>query len=155
MQCDEAGRPMPKPLTTWLADELDGLAGKTDPAEPLTLGDLGAKGIRLQMFTTNLTTGTPYVFPFRTRIFFFDPDEFAGLFPPRVGDWMRQHGARPQDDRERALFEHMLPLLPLPEPANFPAVLAVRLSLSFPILLSAIPMWAIDWTTGDQPQRCW
>jgi predicted acylesterase/phospholipase RssA len=155
MQCDQAGSPVPKPLTTWLADELDGLAGKTDPAEPVTLGDLGSKGIRLQMFTTNLTTGTPYVIPFRTRIFFFHPNEFAGLFPPRVVDWMRQHGARPQDDRERALFEHMLPLLPLPEPANFPVVLAARLSLSFPILLSAIPMWAIDWTTGDQPQRCW
>ena len=33
----------------------------------------------------------------------------------------------------------------LPPPENFPILLAARMSLSFPLLFSTIPLWAIDY----------
>jgi hypothetical protein len=47
---------------------------------------------------------------------------------------------------------------PLPEPANLPVVVAVRMSLSFPILLSAVPLYDFDRSRdpkGMNPERCW
>ena len=87
-------RLMPKPLTTWLADELDALAGKTDPSEPLHPARFADAAVNLKMFTTNLTDGTPYTMPFRNRMFFFSPDEFRELFPPRIVDWLDGVGGR-------------------------------------------------------------
>lgn len=69
LQLDPDGSLAPKPLTTWLADELDALAGITDSVRPLTMKNLAAKGCNLRMFTTNLTDGTPYTIPFRQRTF--------------------------------------------------------------------------------------
>jgi hypothetical protein len=159
LQPGPGGGVMPKPLTTWLADELDALAGRPDPTKPLTLGDLCEAGITLKMFTTNVTEGTPYTIPFQTRRFFFAPSEFEELFPKRVVDWMRAHASAPRDDDERALFAqlaaHEPSLIPLPECDDFPVVVATRLSLSFPILLSAIPLWAIDYLQTRDPARCW
>ena len=34
--------------------------------------------------------------------------------------------------------------MPLPAPADLPVIIATRLSLSFPLLLSAIPLWKVD-----------
>jgi hypothetical protein len=34
---------------------------------------------------------------------------------------------------------------PLPEPEDLPVVVAVRMSLSFPVLLSAVPLYAVDY----------
>jgi hypothetical protein len=39
--------------------------------------------------------------------------------------------------------------MPLPE--KLPVIVAVRMSLSFPILLSTVPLHAIDYTRPDQP----
>jgi predicted acylesterase/phospholipase RssA len=148
----------PKPLTTWLADELDALAGKTNPDEPLTLGDLARHGVTLKMFTTNLSEGTPYTLPFRDRAFFFSPDEFRDLFPPRIVDWMTSERVRPEppldrDARER--FETMTRegLVPFPDPENLPVVVMTRLSLSFPLLMSAVPLWALRWSYEDEELR--
>jgi Patatin-like phospholipase len=181
LQRANGGELMPKPLTTWLADELDALAGKADPFEPLTLGDLAASGVNLKMFTTNLTDGTPYTLPFRNRSFFFDPNEFGELFPERVVRWMTEPANRPvaRNDHERNAFALMERngQLPLPDAAKLPVVVMARLSLSFPVLLSAVPMWSVRLTeateaTGDAgaavqsaatptptptptPERCW
>ena len=165
LQVGPDGRLMPKPLTTWLADELDAMAGK-NTGEPLTLKDLAEEGVNLRMFTTNLTDGTPYTIPFRNRTFFFSPDDFRELFPPRVVDWMMSEAVvpKPRDtDDERAAFEAMRALghVPFPDPENVPVVVMARLSLSFPGLLSAVPLWAMrlkdpdDETSGLIPQACW
>jgi predicted acylesterase/phospholipase RssA len=162
LQTGADGKLGPKPLTTWLADEFDALAGVHDPQRPLTLGDLGTAGVNLKMFTTNLTEGTPYTLPFRTRGFFFSPEEFAQFFPDRVVRWMIEQAATPRDDDERARFDDLLrhqpSLVPLPDPPDFPVVVMTRLSLSFPILLSAVPLWAMQWTEESddvQPERAW
>jgi predicted acylesterase/phospholipase RssA len=156
------GRPAPKPLTTYLADELDALAGNTNPARPLTLKDLADHGVALKMFTTNLTEGTPYTLPFRDRTYFFKPKEFQHFFPPRIVDWMGSDDVvpKPRNEKERKAFAAMAAVgaLPFPDPENVPVVVMTRLSLSFPMLMSAVPLWAMRWTPEAnhvQPTSCW
>lgn len=154
------GRTEPKPLTTWLADELDVLAGKGSEGHPLTLGDLREAGVTLRMFTTNLTEGTPYTLPFRTHDFSFDPDEFRMYFPNRVVAYMEDHVPELSDLDEAALVEAKTTntsLLPLPDPADLPVVVAMRFSLSFPVLLSAVPLWRLYADESGDPvtRKCW
>lgn len=161
------------PLTNWLTDELDQLAGlPTEPVtleggavvrRPLTFGDLwnasgrangGGRDLNLEMMTTNLTFGRPYRLPFETRQFFYRPEEFLAFFPRRVVEWMVNNPRRPRGKTEQerlarqkrwlAIRERQ-GLLPLPDPENLPVVVATRMSLSFPILLSAVPLYAVDW----------
>ena len=142
----------PPALTAWLADELDALAGVGDPARPLTFGDLGGAGIELAMLTTDLTDGTQQRAPLRSRVWAFDPDELRRLFPDRVMAWMLSHpppaGAVDGNSLER--FERA-GLHPLPGADDLPVVVGVRLSLSFPLLLSAVPLHRIDYATADRP----
>lgn len=170
-------------LTPWLATLLDETAGITDPRTPLTLGDLwraelpkaphGAerereetrellraaadpalRTIDLQMMTTNLTHGRPYRLPFDTGIFYFRPDELRALFPRQVVDWMIAHPRATPEAPDVAAGFH-----PLPAPHDLPVVVAARLSMSFPGLLSAVPLHARDYTRtrpADQVlERCW
>jgi predicted acylesterase/phospholipase RssA len=155
------GRHEPKPLTTWLTDEIDALAGRDTTGDPLTLNDLAKAGVNLKMFTTNLTEGTPYTLPFFMHDFYFDPDTLARYFPKRVVAWMvgnrpaitgddaaRYEVAKAQNDR----------LVPFPDAANVPVVVMTRFSLSFPVLLSAVPLWRVydDEDTGQPVAReCW
>ncbi len=148
------------PLTTWLADLLDRLAGKSTD-EPLTFGDLwggsdpdGERDVNLEMMTTCITQGRPYRLPFSTRRFWFDPAEFSRLFPSRV---VAQMVKRARTDERATQFE---PLLPFPKAAEVPVVVATRMSLSFPILLSAVPLHAIDYSREipedeRRPEPCW
>src|SRR5215208_481382 len=149
-------------LTPWLAGLLGDLSGKTDPAAPLTFGDLwgqrdpnGAKDVNLEVMTTNLTHGRPYRVPLDTRIFLFAPDEWRALFPAPLVDWMVACASRLPNAGRHAPW-----LLPFPEPADVPVVVAARMSLSFPVLLSAVPLYAVDHSRnypGAQrvPERCW
>jgi len=157
------------PLIDWLADELDGLAGISDPTTPVTFGDLwrGADGlggpedraIDLQMMTTNLTQGRPYRLPLDSGAWFFDPDEWAKLFPQRVVRWLEAHPPTPPEaERDRRWWELLCgllePLRPLPDAVDLPVVVAARMSLSFPVLISAVPLFAVDWSrTGNQEAR--
>jgi len=43
----------------------------------------------------------------------------------------------------------MLPKLPLPAPEDLPVIVATRMSLSFPVLLSAVPLWSLDMTRPE------
>lgn len=156
------GDPAPEQcLTPWLTDYLDTLSGQRmacrDAADevarqrPLTFGDLRRHGIDLQMMTTCVNMARPFRLPLRddelvkeNRQFRFKPSEFSALFPARVVSWMSvgQHS----DDE----------LLRLPVADDLPVVVAVRMSLSFPLLLSAVPLHAIDYRHKDKAmERCW
>jgi predicted acylesterase/phospholipase RssA len=154
-----------KPLTEWLADEIDRIAGKNDPRKPLTFGDLeGAtsplesdlppeeRGINLEMMTTNLTLGRPYRLPSfgGSREFFFNPEEFRMLFPERIVDWMVESSRKlqPKDERQALEWASFSPRLKVPPPEDWPVVVATRMSLSFPVLLSAVPLHMVDRTRG-------
>jgi hypothetical protein len=148
---------------------LDQLAGIENRGKPLTFGDLWGEAhladktkertINLEMLTTNITTGSSYRLPFDTYEFYFDPKEFEQLFPRKIVDWMKANPARIKSSADPGTGT---PYLPMPEAKDLPVVVATRLSLSFPILLSAIPFYAVDRTrlkleSGHKPilERCW
>lgn len=129
------------------------------PAKPLTFGDLAVGGVTLRMLTTDLTHGRPYRLPLDPAGsvgdsgYFFHPDDVRELFPQHVAEWMearpprRPAAATDAEWREWQLLCALLePLLPLPDPDDLPVVVAARLSLSFPVLLSAVPLHAVDWS---------
>lgn len=153
------------PLTEWVADTIDRIAGRDPAADaPLTFGDLWGeapeKGVNLLMMTTNLTQGRPMRLPFDDPgqkgigQYYFDPDEMRRLFPERIVRWLLDHAP---SAGQTQLPSH---LVRLPRARDLPVVFAVRLSVSYPLLLSAVPLYTHDWTRERakdrlQPDRCW
>ncbi|MBE9170219.1 patatin-like phospholipase family protein [Pleurocapsales cyanobacterium LEGE 06147] len=126
-----------KALTDWLhEDVLNELADKP-LTEPLTFGDLKAKSITLQMVTSNLSHNQPYILPFNQPIFIFQEQEFRKLFPDEVVEYLIQTSPSVGIDFEDNQF-HFLPI-----GDEMPVIVATRMSLSFPILFSAIPLYTI------------
>ena len=162
----------PPGLTDWLDAEIERLAGRTPGADPLTIGHLwlgterGLPGeaarlaavesgdasaeVDLRMITTSLTEGRPRRLPLESREFFFDPDEMRARFPDHVVSWMERHPPATPSGAEGRAWELrcrlLSPLRPLPAPADIPIVVAARMSLSFPVLISAVPLWTVDMT---------
>ena len=175
-------------LTPWLHQQIQAAAGRSDADAPLTFGDLwrapggpsadahapanaGApRSIDLQMFATNLTHGRPYIFPLQaqgqepTRFvdrerLFWRPDDLVHCLPPAVLAFMQAHSnpyaPDPGADGDPA---PVAGLYELPPPEQFPVLLAARMSLSFPLLFSAVPLWAIDFSRPRAERgfrRCW
>jgi hypothetical protein len=179
----------PQPLTPWLADLLDELAGNR--GQPLTFADLWgeevaveyraaqAKGglsvaeqvrlramreINLEMMTTDLSHGRPWRLPTDERVLSFCPWELRRLFPKRVVDhmcahssWTRRHLDGQPDETDVRCPTHpdkrlrFLPLAP-----DLPVVVAARMSLSFPLLISAVRLYTIDYDLTDRRVvPCW
>jgi hypothetical protein len=150
----EPSHPSGPPLTNWLHEQIQSAAGK-DLSRPLTFGDLHeapavagepamtGPRIKLQVVTTDLTLGRPFVIPFEWHSFYFDEDEFRGLFPKEVVDHLVQNSV--QQPNETVLRrDNKKPLKRLPGREQLPVLVAARLSLSFPVLLSAIPLYYPD-----------
>ena len=146
-------------LTDWLSAFLDDLAGVSERDYPLTFGDLESQGVNLHVITTSVTHGRPYGLPFREvekgkpGKFYIKQQDLHAFFPNRVTDWLEHRG---EDD---CIEDATGTYLRLPASQDLPVVVAVRLSLSFPLLISAVPLYAIDYTRSDQAhrklERCW
>jgi len=159
------------PLTPWLHELLQDIAGlppdrpltfadlHTAPGGPReTLGDAspaGARSIDLCVFTACITQGRPLLLPLREDDppLYFRPRELRRLFPGEVVDAMKKRHLRQpgsaaaaieprriktaataaNDPEEEDLWE--LPRLELP------VLVAARMSVSFPVLFSAVPLW--------------
>ena len=137
-------------LTPWLHGLFQKLSGKKDG--PLTFGDLQGDQIELQMMTTSLTHGRPYRVPLEGRAFYFREADFLRLFPKDVVDWMKSHAGPETGERAGDEF------LRWPAPKDLPVVVGTRLSLSFPLLISAVPLYAIDFDRPEgerKPEPCW
>jgi hypothetical protein len=146
-------------FSDWLANLIDDTAGRTpDRDDPLTFGDLatpagGREPIKLRMITTNLTMSRPYTLPFEGRTFVFERAEFAKIFPPRIMTYLLSHSERvtPETGQPGEFYK-------FPDADRLPVVVAARMSLSFPILICAVPLYARDFTLkGDDAkklQRC-
>lgn len=182
----------PPPLTDWLEVKIDEIAfGSSQSHErpsgyrkndPLCFADLwgavddidrkrletdgGGRRINLEVMTTNLTQARPYRLPFESQKLFFDPAELGKLFSPRVVDFMKRHERQPSKVNDPLLaVAEKNGLVPFPRPADVPVVVAVRMSLSFPILISAVPLWGFDFSyaakdaggKAGEPRltRCW
>ncbi len=133
-------------LTEWLHEWTQRVAGRPDH-RPLTFDDLHTGGIELQLITTDVSLTRPVRFS-RTdpvgRGYHFDVDEFRSLFPaPIVEHLVRSAEPRPAGGRL---------LYPLPA-GELPIVVAVRMSLSFPVLLAAVPLWTFE--ADGRPVRHW
>jgi predicted acylesterase/phospholipase RssA len=156
----QPGYPSPA-LTEWIADKLDEVAGRSGPdgkppQTPLTFGDLvgpdpAAPRINLEIVTTNVTAGRPHRIPFDTHVYMFNEREWQSIFPPRILEHLIANSHEVSD-------------LPgyrwLPPTSALPVVVAVRMSLSFPLLVSAVPLHARDYTLLDPhakkgPRRSW
>jgi predicted acylesterase/phospholipase RssA len=158
-------------FTDWLSDQIDTVAGLPGDARPLCFGQLwtgdvnvtsvGAdsidpvdRHIDLRMISTCLSQGRPYELPWQARTFFYDPETWRTIFPGYVMDALQ--AAPPpvllpgEGDAEQWRWEEQAAkantpgLTRLPDPAFLPVIVATRLSLSFPLLISAIPLWTID-----------
>ena len=150
----------PAALTTWLNDYLNGLAGKSS-GEPLTFGELwaarlrgvgegsphtgeGRKEVELAMMTTALNPQRPFRLPFESGNFFFLEEDLKQFFPDSIVQWMKGHSRK--SDVAESLSSGGRKFYALPLAPDTPVLIGVRMSLSFPILLSAVPLYTVDWT---------
>ena len=122
-------------LVDWLSAEVDRVAGRANGDAPLTIGDLATRGIRLQTVTTNLSVGQPHLLPF-DRDFIFSRAEMSAVFPRRIVDHLWNQG-RSVDGADLADYRF------LPPAHDLPVIFCARLSLSFPVLISAVPLWTL------------
>ena len=142
-----------KALTDWMAELFDRLAGIVSEDGPLTYGhlygynkdddiDKKVKKINLLTMTTCLTHSRPYTMPFNEDFFYFQPEEMRVFFPEYVVDWMVKKS--PDYKPNKNLEYYKKEILKLPSGYDLPVIFGARLSLSFPILLSAVPLYYID-----------
>lgn len=187
------------PLTDWMTQTFDDLAGLPVGQGPLTIGHLwgpeavaldralreraaaggtisaedriaakDARRVDLLATTTCVTLRRPYRFPLTADEFLYCPEHFAALFPEAV---IRQLVAtsRPAADvtdpdciRPVTIAlrcpDHGCRLRTLPATPDLPVVLVARFSLSFPLLIAAVPLFAIDWARSPGRREvitCW
>jgi hypothetical protein len=161
-------------LTQWFHKFLSNVSGKP-LNEPLTFGDLRDRDIQLRMISTCLTHGRPYGLPIDTKHFYFKEDEFRHYFPTEVVDWMVAHPGVPPSQEEKSVDASGF--CRLPQPSDMPVIVSARMSLSFPFLFRAVPLYAVDFTLRQvkkgeppvkpepggalnvgqprRPERCW
>ena len=144
----QPGRDRPG-LSDWLARTIESCAGRLDaagglPPRPLTFGELEAHQppIRLRAVTTNLGLRRPHMLPdLGERTYYFRPEEFRRLFSDWVVDSMTV-GAEERDG-----------YYPFPAPEALPVVVAVRMSLSFPLLIAAVPLYRRNYAGGEDTRE--
>jgi len=141
-------------LTNWLSDTIDDIAGlssrDTQLRQPLTVNDICAHNIEIACMTTDLSSQRPYQLPFKNEIHFFKLSEFRELFPTNVVDYLElKSKAKGRDTNGEEV-------LLLPSAGDIPVIVIARLSLSFPGLISAIPLYRADGPQKDNTKlkRC-
>ncbi len=160
----------PLGLTDWLTGYFNQLAGLPEGHRPLTFGDLwgttdfeAPRHINLEVMTSAVSQQMVYSIPFRegTSRFYYDPREWARLFSPDVMQWLDKaaqetpngDGSEAPPPGARVTSIAGAVLRALPRRADLPVVVTVRMSLSFPILLSAVPLYSIDWSRVENVSK--
>jgi predicted acylesterase/phospholipase RssA len=121
--------------------------------------------VDLKVMTTNLTFRRPYAFPFSDDShFYFCEKCWRACFPDNVMNHLihctkteHHHISAALDGEDPSTVEMRCPrhhtlVRPLPDVADMPIVVGVRLSLSFPGLISAVPLMCVDYsrTSGNR-----
>ncbi|RYE81540.1 MAG: hypothetical protein EOO80_00775 [Oxalobacteraceae bacterium] len=139
----------PPALTEWLHALVQDIAGL--PADqPLTFGHLrqSTPPIELALMSTGLSELRAHRLPHASADLVFRASELAHLFPPEIIEWMKQ-ASQPTRHRQQTL--DLLQGLNdqgddyyfMPDADALPVVVAARMSLSFPVLLQAVPLYRI------------
>nr|WP_294814705.1 patatin-like phospholipase family protein [uncultured Sphingomonas sp.] len=129
-------------LTDWIHRALQHIAfGDPDHPAPLTFGDLQGPdpekpAIALRVVTTNLSMRRPHTLPRLGLPAGFLPAEWEKLFPSPVMHYLYKGGTRKWQGHPGAWQ--------FPPEDKLPVVVAVRMSLSFPVLFTAIPLRVVD-----------
>lgn len=165
-------------LAAYLHGSIQALAGR-DPREgkPLTFADLwhapgspgqmlhfqrqagGARSINLEVYASNLSHGRPYRFPLDPAEdmgrLFFRIEELEDYFPKGIVQYLAAVSERyaPRDASDPPASAIRDGFLELPT-ANLPIVVAARLAMSFPLLISAVPLYAVNHARQSM-ERCW
>lgn len=154
------GSPTPA-FTDWIANKIDEASGRNPQGgpgyRPLTAGDLMIKKkddenaidkdrqITVASVTTDLSSGRPYQLPLGTKVFSFRKSEFERLFPARIVDYLVATGGAALIVDENGNDDYFQ----LPFADKFPILLVARLSLSFPGLISAVPLYRYDYSVRN------
>lgn len=130
-------------LTDWMCRIIDDVAGLAPGKGPLTVGHLSEAEpkIRVQTVTTDLTSRRPFALPIATNTYAFSRSEFLRIFPEDVVTHMVTRSAPVEqhwNDEGVDLYYF--------QSKDIPVVVLARMSLSFPGLISAVPLWRIDHT---------
>lgn len=147
-------------FTDWLTRLIDEAADRALDSAPLTFGELkkppeDRRPITLMMMTTSLMEKRPYTLPLdsgregdATYGFVFEIGEWKRLFPERVIDYLLKVCERDfQSQGEPGEF------YTFPHRDDLPIVVAARMSLSFPGLISAVPLWRRDYKYASKPDQ--
>ena len=147
-------------LTRWMHQNIQALAGMEN-WPPLVFADLWNPGrqpdvpvnqaaprtIDLTMIASDISRNRTTQIPFMETPtpLFVKEEVLRRYFPEEIVAWMREHSgpgiagvAVPQG------------VMRLPSPEYLPVIFAARLSLSFPILLSAVPLMTPDFGARDE-----
>ena len=141
-------------FTDWLARLIDEAAGVANQDVPLTFGALmvppgDRSPIKLAMMTTSLMERRPYTLPFaHPRSFVFKRSEWTKLFPERVMTYLVKNCERFEQAAEEG-DEYYL----FPDAGHLPVIVAARMSLSFPGLICAVPLWRRDFTYATEEEQ--
>ncbi|WP_421590972.1 patatin [Shinella sp. M27] len=125
-------------LTDWIYRALQHIAfGDPDHPVPLTFGDLRGSDpdkveIDLKVVTTNLSMRRPHTLPRLGVTAAFMPADWEKLFPAPVMRYLYRDGTKKWQRYSGAWL--------FPSEDRLPVVIAVRMSLSFPLLFSAVPL---------------
>ena len=156
-------------LTDWLSARIDELAGLPEGSGPLTFGQLwggdpeaetdpARRDINLLMVSTCLSRTRPYEMPWDARDFFYSPEVWATLFPGYVMTALEAAVAPPPpgvDQGQASEWDWITSqaaaqgLRRLPGPSQLPVIVATRMSLSFPLLISAIPLKSVNFRSSE------
>lgn len=139
----------PPALTEWLHALVQDIAGL--PADqPLTFGHLrqSMPPIELALMSTGLSELRAHRLPPASADLVFRASELAHLFPSSIIEWMKeasQHTRHRQQtlDLLQGLNEQGGDYYFMPDADALPVVVAARMSLSFPVLLQAVPLYRI------------
>jgi predicted acylesterase/phospholipase RssA len=144
-------------LTPWMHGVIQRAAGRTPGDPPLTFGDLWAplaageglgtidsappRAIDLSMIASDISRNRTVQIPFiqTPSPLYADLAILRRYFPEDVVAWMEDRAGEYDARVERG---HGIIRLPMPQ--DLPVVFGARLSLSFPVLLSAVPLLTPD-----------
>ncbi|MFC7400418.1 hypothetical protein ACFQU1_24770 [Chelatococcus sp. GCM10030263] len=158
-------------LTPWMHGIIQRAAGRAPGEPPLTFGDLWAplaagedvgatdpaahRAIDLSMIASDISRNRTVQIPFiqTPSPLYADLAVLRRYFPEEVVEWMERRAGEYD-----ARIERRHGVIRLPMPQDLPVVFGARLSLSFPILLSAVPLLTPDFhkkadETGAIPLR--